>query len=153
DTRLDRTVAIKVVSPILTADCQWRERFDREARAISALNHPHICTLHDIGEANGVNFLVMECLEGETLADRLRSRALRVDEAIALAVQLADALDEAHRHGLIHRDIKPANIFLTTRGDAKILDFGLAKHASTADPAVSAAATVAPMPTLTSVGS
>src|SRR5437016_3231689 len=122
DTRLDRFVAIKTVSSAMAGDPQWHDRFEREARAISGLNHPHICTLHDVGHQNGTDFLVMECLEGETLADRMRRGALPLDESLRIAVQLADALSEAHRHGLIHRDIKPANVFLTTRGDAKILD-------------------------------
>lgn len=127
DTRLDRTVAIKVISRAMAADPRWRERFDREARAISALNHSHICTLYDVGRQDGIDYLVMECLEGETLADRLQRGPLSVNDAIRIAVGVADALAEAHSHGLIHRDIKPANIFLTSRGDPKILDFGLAK--------------------------
>jgi dienelactone hydrolase len=127
DTRLDRLVAIKTVSPKIAADPNWRERFVREARAISGLNHPHICTLHDIGNQDGVDFLVMERLEGETLADRLKRDALPLADTLRLGAQIAEALAEAHRHELIHRDIKPANIFITTRGDAKILDFGLAK--------------------------
>jgi serine/threonine-protein kinase len=126
DTRLDRSVAIKVLPSVLAADAQFRERFEREARAISALTHPHICTLHDVGEHDGSAFLVMEYLEGETLASRLGRRQLQVDEALSLAIQIADALDAAHRRGIVHRDLKPANVVVTKTG-AKLLDFGLAK--------------------------
>ena len=131
DTRLDRVVAIKVLSANLASDPQFRERFDREARAISQLTHPHVCTLYDIGEQAGTAFLVMEFLEGETLADRLsrgtsEKPALHVDEALRLAIQMADALATAHRKGIIHRDLKPGNVMLTRSG-AKLLDFGLAR--------------------------
>ena len=126
DTRLDRTVAIKVLPSVLAADAQFRERFEREARAISALAHPHICTLHDVGEHNGFAFLVMEYLEGETLADRLARGHLQVDEALSFAIQIADALDAAHHRGIVHRDLKPANVMRYQDG-AKLLDFGLAK--------------------------
>src|SRR6266508_4308673 len=136
DTRLDRTVAIKVLPGMLAADPQFRDRFDREARAISALTHPHICTLYDIGEAPNpdarvpdaepIRFLVMEYLEGETLAGRLGRGALTVDEMLRVAIEMADALDKAHRAGVVHRDLKPGNIMLTKSG-AKLLDFGLAK--------------------------
>jgi len=105
DTRLDRSVAIKVLPDHLAANPELRQRFEREARAASSLNHPHICTLHDAGYQDGIHFLVMECLEGETLAGRLRGGVLRLEEAVRIAVHVADALDEAHRHGLIHRDI------------------------------------------------
>ena len=152
DTRLDRPVAIKVVSAGMSGDPLWRERFGREARAISGLNHPHICTLHDVGRQDAVDFLVMELLEGETLADRLRRGAIPVPEVLRVAGQLTDALDEAQRHGLIHRDIKPANIFLTTRGDAKILDFGLAKIASRAAPSSEAESAITQLETLTGDG-
>ena len=133
DTRLDRTVAIKVLPASLADDPEFRARFEREAKSISALNHPHICTLHDIGEAGGVMYLVMEHLEGETLADRLAKGALPVPEALALASQIANALDKAHRQGIVHRDLKPANVFLVRSLGApgmphcKLLDFGLAK--------------------------
>ncbi|MDP9267906.1 MAG: protein kinase [Acidobacteriota bacterium] len=126
DTRLDRTVAIKVLPQHLSADVHLRERFEREARAVSSLQHPHICVLHDIGEQDGVGFLVMEYLEGETLADRLLKGPLPAEQALRYATEIADALDRAHRAGIIHRDLKPANIMLT-KGGAKILDFGLAK--------------------------
>jgi eukaryotic-like serine/threonine-protein kinase len=125
-TRLDRTVAIKILPEALAADPQFRERFDREARAISQLTHPHICTLYDVGEQQGTAFLVMECLEGETLADRLKKGALPLDEPLKVAIQIADALSAAHRHGVVHRDLKPGNVMLTKAG-AKLLDFGLAK--------------------------
>ena len=126
DTRLDRTVAIKILPETLAADPQFRERFDREARAISQLTHPHICTLYDVGEQQGTAFLVMEYLEGETLADRLKKGALPLDDALNVAIQIADALSAAHRHGIVHRDLKPGNVMLTKAG-AKLLDFGLAK--------------------------
>ncbi len=127
DTRLDRTVAIKVLPSHLSRDPAFRQRFEREARAISSLSHPNICTLHDIGNQDGVDFLVMEHLEGETLAARLRQGPLGTGEAIRCAVQVADALDKAHRQGVVHRDLKPGNIMLTKSG-SKLLDFGLAKH-------------------------
>ena len=126
DTRLDRTVAIKVLHPRIEADHSARERLEREARAISALNHPHICTLYDIGVHNGVDFLVMEYVDGETLAARLAKGPLPVDQALTYGIQIVSALDRAHRAGIVHRDIKPANVILT-RGGVKLLDFGLAK--------------------------
>src|ERR1700686_4866842 len=126
DTRLDRTVAIKILPPALAADPQFRERFDREARAISQLDHPHICAVYDVGEHNGTAYLVMQYLEGETLADRLMKGALPLDQALQVAIQIADALATAHRAGIVHRDLKPGNIMLTKAG-AKLLDFGLAK--------------------------
>jgi serine/threonine-protein kinase len=126
DTRLDRAVAIKVLPDSLASDPEFRERFDREARTISQLTHPHICTLYDVGEAAGTAFLVMEYLEGETLEQRLRTRALPLDEALQIAIQIADALSVAHHRGIVHRDLKPGNVMLTKSG-AKLLDFGLAK--------------------------
>ena len=126
DTRLDRTVAIKVLPSHLSNNTQLKERFEREARAVSSLNHPHICTLHDIGSENGVDFMVMEHIEGQTLADRLSKGALPLDQALQRGTEIADALDKAHRQGVVHRDLKPGNIMLTKSG-AKLLDFGLAK--------------------------
>ena len=126
DTRLDRTVAIKVLPEHVASDPDLKQRFEREAKTISSLNHPHICTLHDIGSQEGVDFLVMEYLEGDTLAQRLEKGALPLDQALTVAIEIADALDKAHRQGITHRDLKPGNIMLTTAG-AKLLDFGLAK--------------------------
>jgi Tol biopolymer transport system component len=126
DTRLDRSVAIKVLAPEIAADPGLRNRFEREARAIAALEHPHICSLYDVGEANGMHFLVMPCLEGQTLAARLEKGPVPLDQALTIATQIADALEKAHRQGIVHRDLKPANVMLTKTG-AKLLDFGLAK--------------------------
>jgi serine/threonine protein kinase/Tol biopolymer transport system component len=126
DTRLDRTVAIKVLPEDLSQDPARRERFEREARAISRLNHPHICTLHDVGHHDGIDFLVMEHIEGETLSERLKKGALPLEQALDYGIQIADALDKAHRQGVVHRDLKPGNIMLTKSG-VKLLDFGLAK--------------------------
>ena len=134
DTRLDRTVAIKILPDTLAADPQFRDRFEREAKAIAALTHPHICTLYDVGRHEGIDYLVMEHLEGQTLADRLTKGALPLDQALAIATQLADALSTAHRAGITHRDVKPGHVMLTKSGagstgspQAKLLDFGLAK--------------------------
>ena len=126
DTRLDRAVAIKVLPEHVAADPDLKQRFEREAKTISSLNHPHICTLYDIGNQDGIDFLVMEYLEGETLAQRLEKGALPLDQALTIAIEIADALDKAHRQGIVHRDLKPGNIMLTKSG-AKLLDFGLAK--------------------------
>ena len=136
DTRLERIVAIKVLTTALAGDPQLRERFEREARAISSLNHPHICTLFDVGHQDGVDFLVLEYLDGETLASRVSRGGTAVDpnEALTIAIDICGALDTAHRAGIVHRDLKPANVMLTKAG-AKLLDFGIAKSAT---PAVAA---------------
>jgi Tol biopolymer transport system component/predicted Ser/Thr protein kinase len=126
DTRLDRTVAIKVLPQHLADTPEAKQRFEREARAISALNHPHICALYDVGSQNGTDFLVMEYIEGETLAARIGKGLIPVKELLEIGIQIADALDKAHRGGIIHRDLKPSNIMLTKEG-VKLLDFGLAK--------------------------
>ena len=131
DTRLNRIVAVKVLSPTFAADPEFRARFDREARAISTLDHPHICALYDVGEQDGLSFLVMQYLEGESLAARIERGALPLREALPIAIQVAEALNDAHHAGLIHRDLKPANIMLVRNGsgpaEAKLLDFGLAQ--------------------------
>jgi eukaryotic-like serine/threonine-protein kinase len=126
DTRLERTVAIKVLPEAVASDPDLRQRFEREARAVAALNHPNICTLHDIGNQDGVDFLVMEYLDGETLAQRLARGVLPLEQALHIAVEIADAIEKAHRQGIVHRDLKPGNIMLT-QGGAKLLDFGLAR--------------------------
>ncbi|MGE5275509.1 MAG: protein kinase domain-containing protein [Acidobacteriota bacterium] len=133
DTRLDRTVAIKVLPTHLSESAELKQRFEREARAISALTHPHICSLYDLGSEGGVEFLVMEFLEGETLADRLLRGRIPTDQLLRWATEIADAMDKAHRQGIVHRDLKPGNIMLTKSG-VKLLDFGLAKLRPAQDP-------------------
>src|SRR5689334_17308923 len=143
DTRLERAVAIKILPEHLSKDPLRKQRFEREAKTISSLNHPTICTLHDIGSQNGVDYLVMECAEGETLAKRLEKGPLPLEQVLKYGVQIDDALDKAHRAGIVHRDLKPGNIMLTSAG-AKLLDFGLAKPAA---PLVSGATLTVARPT------
>src|SRR5687767_14917983 len=128
DTRLSRTVAIKVLPPHWAGNTEMKQRFEREARTIASLSHAHICVLHDIGHDADIDFLVMEYLEGETLAARISRGPIGIDEALTIAIAITDALDKAHRQGVVHRDLKPSNVMLTASG-AKLLDFGLAKVA------------------------
>ncbi len=143
DTRLERTVAIKILPANISADPVAKQRFEREAKTISGLNHPNICVLHDVGSQDGVDYLVMECVEGETLAKRLEKGPLPFEQVLKIGTQIAEALDKAHRNGIVHRDLKPGNVMLTATG-AKLLDFGLAKEAS---PVATAATLTAAVPT------
>src|SRR5262245_43253751 len=146
DTRLDRTVAVKILPAHLSGDPLLRQRFEREAKAVSSLNHPHICTLHDVGSQDGTDYLVMEFLEGETLAARLEKGPLPLAQGLKYGIQISDALDKAHRQGVVHRDLKPGNVMLTAAG-AKLLDFGLAKASTPIGPG----STFTVAPTRTSV--
>jgi eukaryotic-like serine/threonine-protein kinase len=146
DTRLERTVAIKILPAHLSDDPVRKQHFEREAKTISNLNHPHICVLYDVGHQDGTDYLVMECVEGETLAKRLAKGPLPLEQVLKYGAQIADALDKAHRGGVVHRDLKPGNIVLATTG-AKLLDFGLAKLAAPALTALTltAATPISPM--------
>ena len=126
DTRLERTVAVKVLPSHMSASPEVRQRFEREAKTISQLSHPHICALYDVGREGETEYLVMEYLEGETLTDRLSKGALSLEQTLRFGSQIADALDKAHRQGIVHRDLKPGNVMITKSG-VKLLDFGLAK--------------------------
>jgi eukaryotic-like serine/threonine-protein kinase len=128
DTRLDRHVAIKVLPAAMAGKADYRSRLEREAKILARINHPNICTLHEMGEEQGVVYLVFECLEGKTLQDHMQGGALPLDELVTIGMEVADALDAAHSRGVTHRDIKPANIFITRSGHAKVLDFGLATY-------------------------
>ena len=139
DTRLDRDVAVKVLPAHLAGDPLFKQRFEREARTVSSLNHPHICTLYDIGREGETDFLVMEYLEGETMAERLKRGRLPLPELVKIGMEISDALDKAHRKGVVHRDLKPGNIMLT-KGGAKLMDFGLAKPTGPSATAGSASA-------------
>src|SRR6266498_2609055 len=153
DTRLDRTVAIKVLPQHLSASEEVRQRFEREAKTISQLSHPHICALYDVGNQDGTEYLVMELLEGETLADRLGRGPLPIEQVLRYGIEMADALDKAHRQGIVHRDLKPGNVMLTKTG-VKLLDFGLAKAIKPASQRseLTALPTMAGSPNLTQEG-
>jgi serine/threonine protein kinase len=136
DTRLDRTVAIKILPADLSSNLEAKQRFEREGRAISSLNHPNICTLYDIGQQDGIDYLVMEFLEGQTLADRLVKGPLLLDQLLKCGIEICEGLEKAHKTGVVHRDLKPGNVMLTKSG-AKLMDFGLAKAATAGMPASS----------------
>jgi serine/threonine protein kinase len=146
DTRLERTVAVKVLPAHLSESADVRQRFEREARTISSLSHPHICALYDVGNQDGVEFLVMEYLEGDTLSERLTRGPLPFDQVLRYGCEIADALDKAHRQGIVHRDLKPGNVMLTKSG-VKLLDFGLAKAVAPAASRSGASLTALPTQT------
>jgi len=152
DTTLGRFVALKFLPEAVSKDRHALERFQREAKAASALNHPNICTIHEIDQYEGQHFIAMELLEGKTLKERILGKPLQIDEILDFGIQIAGGLDAAHTEGIIHRDLKPGNIFLTKRGYAKVLDFGLAKLGERREKADSAASTKATEEMLTSPG-